>query len=113
MAGHHADTALARAVSLLSAGRVLEAQEVSRQILAANRRDHRAAAILGQIATMLSRHQEAVTLLSGCVKLAPTEIDYQVLLAEALTSQGRFRDALSRYDKALKLDASYPPRRGR
>ncbi|MEE8459661.1 MAG: sulfotransferase, partial [Phycisphaerales bacterium] len=109
MADRNADTALAQAVSLLNAGRVVEAQGVSRQILAANRRDHRAAAILGQIATILSRHQEAVTLLTGCVKMAPAEIDYQVLLAEALTSQGRFREALSRYKKALKLDASYPP----
>jgi len=109
MAVRDADTALSEAVSLLSAGRIIEAQELSRQVLAANRRDHRAAAILGQIATMRSRHQEAVTLLSGCVKLAPAEIDYHVLLAEALTTQGRYRDALSRYDKAMKLDAAYPP----
>lgn len=109
MAVHDADTVLAQAVSLLRAGRVIEAQELSRQVLAANRRDHRAAAILGQIATMLSRHQEAVTLLSGCVKLAPAEIDYHVLLAEALTTQGRYRQALSRYDKALRLNAAHPP----
>ncbi len=108
MGVHNADTALARAVTLLRAGRVIEAQELSRQVLAANRRDHRAAAILGRIATMLSRHQEAVTLLSGCVKLAPAEIDYHVLLAEALTTNGRYREALSRYDKALRLDTAHP-----
>ena len=109
MAIRDAETTLAQAVSLLSAGRVVEAQGLARQVLAANRRDHRAAAVLGQIATMLSRHQEAVTLLTGCVKLAPAEIDYHALLAEALTTQGRYREALSRYDKALKLDAAYPP----
>ncbi len=101
-------TKLSQAVSLLNAGRVVEAQQLCREILSGNRREHGAAAILGQISSMQSRHQEAVSLLSGCVKLAPSVIDYQVLLAEALTTQGRYREALSRYDKALKLDAAYP-----
>ena len=99
-----ADTALAQALSLLNAGRLVEARRLCEDILAGNRRDHRAAAILGQIATIQSRHQEAVSLLSRCVKLAPAEIDYHLLLAEALTTQGRYRESLSRYDKALKLD---------
>lgn len=103
------DAALARAVGLLNGGRVVEARRICREVLDGNRRDHRAAAILGRIASMQGRHQEAVSLLSHCVKLAPGEIDYHVLLAEALTTQGRHREAVSRYDKALKLDGLYPP----
>ena len=57
---------------------------------------------------MKSRYQEAVSLLSRSVALAPDEIDYHVLLAEALATQGRFREALSRYNKAFKLDGNYP-----
>jgi tetratricopeptide (TPR) repeat protein len=64
--------------------------------------------VLGQIATATSRHDEAVKLLGQCVSLAPREIGYHVLLAEALATQGRPDDALSRYDKALKLDSSCP-----
>ena len=99
---------LTRAVNLLHAGEIHLAQQLCCQVHAANRKDHRAAAVLGQIATMQSRHQEAVRLLTQCVKLAPAEIDYHVLLAEALATQGRFREALGRYDKALKLEAGYP-----
>ncbi len=99
---------LAQAARLLHAGDIHEAERLCHQILAGNRRDHQATAILGQIATMKSRHQEAVSLLSRCITLAPGEIDYHLLLAEALATQGRFREALSRYDKALKLDGKYP-----
>lgn len=108
MAATDANALLRRAVNLLHAGEIHESQRLCRQVYAADRNDHRAAAILGQIATMQSRHQEAVSLLSRCVKLAPREIDYHVLLAEALATQGRYREAISRYDKVLLLKAGYP-----
>ena len=98
-----------RAVKLLNAGDLVGAEQVCRDLMARNRKDHRVAAVLGQIATATSRHDEAVRLLGQCVSLAPREIDYHVLLAEALATQGRPDDALARYDKALKLDSGYPP----
>jgi tetratricopeptide (TPR) repeat protein len=98
-----------RAVELLNAGDVVQAGQVCRDILARNHKDHRAVAVLGQIATMTSRHDEAVRLLSQCVSLAPREIGYHVLLAEALVTQGRHAEALSRYDKTLQLKSGYPP----
>ena len=98
-----------RAVELLNAGDLMQAEQICRELMARHRRDHRVVAVLGQIATATSRHDEAVRLLDRCVSLAPREISYHVLLAEALATQGRPNDALSRYDKALKLDSSYPP----
>ena len=100
MAAADTNALLTRAVNLLHAGEIHHAQQLCRQVHAANRKDHRATAILGQIATMQGRHQEAVNLLKQCVRLAPAEIDYHVLLAESLASQGRYREALGRYDKA-------------
>jgi tetratricopeptide (TPR) repeat protein len=98
-----------RAVELLNAGDLAGAERVCRDLVARNRRDHRVVAVLGQIATATSRHDEAVKLLGQCVSLAPREIGYHVLLAEALATGGQPDEALSRYDKALKLDANYPP----
>ncbi|MHC4081337.1 MAG: tetratricopeptide repeat-containing sulfotransferase family protein [Planctomycetota bacterium] len=93
----------------MNAGDLVQAEQVCRELLARNRKDHRVVAVLGQIATATSRHDEAVKLLVQSVTLAPREISYHVLLAEALATQGRPDEALSRYDKALKLDPSYPP----
>ncbi len=100
---------MAEAVRLLNAGRVAEAELVCQQVVARQKKNHQALAILGQIASMGSRHQEASQLFTRAVALAPAEIDYHVMLAEALATQGRHREALSRYDKALKHRPDYPP----
>lgn len=100
---------LTQAVGRLAAGDVPGAERCCRQVLAADRRDHQAAAILGRIATMTGRHREAVRLLSGCVARAPRRIDYHVLLAEALATQGRHEEALTRYGAALGLAPGHGP----
>ncbi len=100
---------LQRAVARLRAGDVQQAEGLCRAALAADRRNHQAAALLGQIATMTGRNQEALKLLERCVSQAPSEADYHVLLAEALVTAGRSEDALARYDRVLKLRAGYPP----
>ncbi|MHC4210431.1 MAG: tetratricopeptide repeat-containing sulfotransferase family protein [Planctomycetota bacterium] len=109
MAALSSSAAFSRAVELLNAGDVVRAEQVCRDILARNRKDHRVLAVLGQIATMTSRHDEAVNLLGQCVAVAPREIGYHILLAEALATQGRHDEALSRYDKALRLESDSPP----
>jgi tetratricopeptide (TPR) repeat protein len=100
---------LGRAVELLNTGDVAQAEQICRDLLARNKRDHRAAAVLGQITTMTGRHDEAAELLGRCVKLVPREIGYHILLAEALVTSGRHADALPRYDKALQLEPGSPP----
>ncbi|MHC4142926.1 MAG: hypothetical protein ACYSUF_14050, partial [Planctomycetota bacterium] len=71
----------------MNAGDLVQAERVCRDLVARNRKDHRVVAVLGQIATATSRHDEAVKLLGQCVSLAPREIGYHVLLAEALATQ--------------------------
>ena len=100
---------LSQAIRHLNAGRVAEAHRLCSEVVQRHRNNHQALAILGQIASMSSRHQEAARLLSRCVSLAPAEIDYHVLLAEVLATQGRHREALARYDRALKLRGDYGP----
>ncbi len=97
------------AIRHLHAGKVQEAEAICRQVLVANRNDHQALAVLGQVLTMQGRFDDAMEVLSRAVALAPREIDYHLLLAEAQATNGHHRDALSRYDKALKLDRTYPP----
>jgi tetratricopeptide (TPR) repeat protein len=101
--------ALNEAVRCLHAGDVQQAERVCRQILARDKQNPHAMAVLGQIATMGSRHEEAVRLLTRSVSLAPRQVDYHVLLAEALATQGDHREAIARYDRALKLQPGYPP----
>ncbi len=109
MSAFQQSASLARAVQLLHAGDLQRADAICRQVLAQRRNDHQAHAILGQIATMQTRFGDAVRHLDKAISIAPREVDYHLLLAEALESSGRHREALARYDRALKLRPHYPP----
>ena len=74
MAARSPNVSFSRAVELLNAGDVAQAEQICRDLVARNRRDHRALAVLGQIATMTSRHDEAAKLLGQCVSLAPRDV---------------------------------------
>ena len=97
-----------QAVDLLETGDADGAARVCRQILQQDARNHQAMILLGQIVAGQWRHDEALELLARAVSLAPKNADYHVKLAEALTTQGRQREALLRYDKALRLKADFP-----
>jgi tetratricopeptide (TPR) repeat protein len=109
LAARSPNVSFSRAVELLNAGDVARAEQICRDLLARNRRDHQALAVLGQIATMTSRPDEAAKLLGQCVTLAPRDVGYHVLLAEALATAGQPEAALARYDKALQLQADHAP----
>jgi hypothetical protein len=98
-----------RAIKQLQLGHVQTAEELAQQALAHDQKDVQAHAVLGQIATMQGVFDKAIEHLSTCVRLAPKEIDLQVLLAEAYSNCARHSEALSRYDRALRLQRQYPP----
>jgi tetratricopeptide (TPR) repeat protein len=100
---------VAQAIRHLRAGQIQKAEGLCRQILTREKKNAQAMAVLGQIATMQSRFDEAASLLSKCITLAPREVDYQLLLAEVRMTQAKHRQALVLYDKALKLQRDYPP----
>ncbi len=108
MAGFGQNSAIAQALNLMNAGDVLGAGNVCRQILGRDKRSHQAMVLLGQVESKQGGHQQAVVHLTRAVALAPRNLDYQVKLGEVLAAGGRNREALLRFDKALKLKADAP-----
>ena len=108
MAGFGQNSAIAQALDLMNAGDVLGAGIVCRQILQRDRRSHQAMVLLGQVESKQGGHEQAAAHLTRAVALAPTNLDYHVKLGEVLAAGGRNREALLRFDKALKLKADAP-----
>jgi len=106
--GSHEDRALRdHAQALMRAGRIGEADEVLRAHALARPNDHEALALLAQIASMERRLDEAESLLMRAIRGDRARADYHALLAEVLTTAGRHREAIGRYDHALKLHRDY------
>jgi len=100
---------LAQALRHVKAGHPDQAEPLCRQALRANKKDVQAIGLLGQIAIMKGRFDEAVKHLQKCVALSPKQLQYHSMLAEALAAGGRYDEALDRYEKILKLNAQYTP----
>ena len=89
----------------MNAGDMHAARLLCRQILESDTRSHQAMAQLGQLESMQGRHEQAATLLARAVALAPKVVRYHVKLGDVLATGGRNREALLRYEKALKIEA--------
>jgi len=106
--GSHEDSALRdHAQSLMRAGQLGEAMEMLRTHSAARPNDHEALALLAQIASMERRLDDAESLLMRAIRGDRKRADYHALLAEVLTTGGRHREAIGRYDQALKIHNTY------
>ena len=108
MAGAASSSAIAQALDLLNAGDFVGAARVCRGVLETDKRNHQAMVLLGQVGSKGGRHEEAVTLLSRAVSLAPRNVDYHVKYGEVLLAAGRNSEAMLRFDKILKLKPGYP-----
>ena len=108
MAGSASNSAIAAALELLDAGDFVGAARVCRGVLDADKRNHQAMVLLGQVGSKAGRHDEAMELLSRAVTLAPRNVEYSVKYGEVLVAAGRNAEALLRYDKTLKLKPGYP-----
>jgi len=96
------------ATQLMARGRIQEAAEICRKILK-RRREPRAHRILGRIAAMRGRIDEAIGHHEKAIKLDPDVADFRYGLAKVYTQDGRFDDAIGVYDKVL---AREPEHRG-
>ncbi len=103
MAGFGQNSAIVHALDLMNAGDVLGAGLVCRQILERDTRNHQAMVLLGQVQSKQGGHRQAAEHLARAVALAPKNLDYHLKLGEVLAAGGRNREALLRFDKALKL----------
>ena len=70
-------------------------------------RDHETMAMLAHVNFTIGQLQEAERVLSRAISLDAKRADYQALMAEILTNSGRHREALARYDRALKIHGSF------
>jgi tetratricopeptide (TPR) repeat protein len=91
----------------MRAGHIGQAEELLREHAASRPNDHEALALLAQIALMLRRLDEAESLLMQALRGDRKRADYHALLAEVLTTAGRHREAIGRYDQALKIHGDY------
>lgn len=106
--GSHEDRGLRdQAQSLMRAGQIGQAEELLRGHGASRPNDHEALALLAQIALMQRRLDEAESLLMRALRGDRRRADYHALLAEVLTTAGRHREAIGRYDHALKIHGNY------
>jgi len=91
----------------MQAGHVAAAEELLTQHIAGRRNDHEAKAILAQIATMNRDFQAAELLLMQAIRGDRKRADYHAVLAELLTTSGRYREAVARFDQAIKLHPGF------
>jgi tetratricopeptide (TPR) repeat protein len=92
---------------MLRAGQVSDARILLQEHVSRRRNDHEAFAILAQLATIERQYDDAESHIRKALRGDRRRADYHALYAELLTTQGRFRDAIARYDQALKGAPGY------
>lgn len=85
------------------AGRLPEAEQIYRQVLAASPRHADAQHLLGVIARQFGQSDLAVDLIGKAIRINPDVAFYHSNLANALRDLGRFRDAVAAYRTAIGL----------
>jgi tetratricopeptide (TPR) repeat protein len=98
--------ALTRAVSLHQAGRLDEASDLYRDILARDADQVDARHLLGVLAHQQGRHEEAAENIRRAVVLDPRAADFRVNLASVLLATGDLDGAAREARAALALDGS-------
>jgi Flp pilus assembly protein TadD len=99
---------LAQAVPLHQAGRLVEAEALYRQALAAHPRQPDALHLLGMIACQTGRFVDAVDLIGQAVTANRTAPDYHANLAYAFHALGRAGEAEAAARAALRLRSPFP-----
>ncbi|HEX4177189.1 MAG TPA: tetratricopeptide repeat protein, partial [Rhizomicrobium sp.] len=102
-----------QASALHRGGRLAEAEQVYRQILAADFESFAAQHMLGVLAAQTGRHDEALERIAAAVKINPGDAGALVNLANVLSLKGRFAEAVAHYDRALALRPDPDALRGR
>lgn len=97
---------LAEAVAFLTQGRLGEAQEALRQLLAANPADAQAHALEGYIHEVAGRPAEAIAAFRACLYLEPDLFQARLLLAHALRRAGETTRAQAEYRHLLSTLAA-------
>jgi len=89
------------------AGRLAEAAELYRQVLAADARHAHTLQLLGLVAHQSGRHGDAVALIGRAIDLQDSEPAFHLHMGLALKSLGRLDEAVASYDRALRLKPDF------
>ncbi len=87
----------------VQAGRYSQAEQLYRQILAANPDEPNALYGLGFVALMAKAYDDAARLIGAAVRKLPRAGQWYLTLGDALRYAGKLKDAVSAYEKAAKL----------
>jgi predicted O-linked N-acetylglucosamine transferase (SPINDLY family) len=98
---------LAAALAHHQAGRLAEAEQGYKQILALDAQNADAHHLFGVLAYQVGRFDIAVQLISEAVKRRPGEVEFLANLGESLRRLGRLDEALHPLKEAVSLDPSH------
>lgn len=98
------DENLAQAIEHHRAGRIQDAEQIYRQILAAQPRYPEPWYLLGMIANQVGKPDVAVQCLEQALALKPDYADAHYNLGNALRQSGKLDDAISSYRRAIELN---------
>jgi hypothetical protein len=96
------------ALALHQAGRLLEAEQIYRQVLALDPTNADCLHLLGMAAFQSGRQAEAEELIRKAIALHPTASSYHANLGNILQSQAKLAEAEASYRHALELRAAQP-----
>jgi protein O-GlcNAc transferase len=90
------------------AGRLREAEEVYRSILANQPRNADAMHLLGLLQFQQQRHDLAIEIIGKAIALNPTAADYHDNLGQIYLAKNRIDEALASYRRATELNPRHP-----
>jgi arylsulfatase A-like enzyme/Tfp pilus assembly protein PilF len=105
------DVASQDALDLLERGKVDDAIERLRDVVASAPKHVASRLFLGQALEAAGRLDEALTFYDDALKLQPDSLDAHVRSGVALAEKQRYRDAMARLDESVRLDPQSLPAR--
>jgi len=103
-----ARSALSAAVQHHQSGRLDEAGQLYRRVLAIDPREANALHLLGVIACQQNRHEPAIDLIGQAIAINPADASYHANLGVALKETGRLDEAVAAYRRAIALRPDHP-----
>lgn len=92
---------------LLYSGRIQEAEQACKEVLATHPKDFHARGLLSQVYSIRGMFDEALVEILQALRIKPRQAELLVLHGEILMHRGRYRNALVQFDKALKYKPGY------
>jgi tetratricopeptide (TPR) repeat protein len=100
--------ALDLAIQHHQAGRLRDAEDIYRQLIAGDPNNPHALHLLGVLFSQSGRNDQAIEFLRRAIAQNPTAAQYQCNLGAAFISSGRYEEAIDTYQRVLVLQPDVP-----